>query len=195
MFSRVPVYTWWRLLVTFIVLCAGGPSIAWHLSVYDGPGGDRGSGEDMPGHREALARQLRSHGSDSSIRIAASSSTAQGLPASSQGKGCSNGTCSCAAMSSSVNRCSQLSDRYKHIWLYWRFKGMCMCHGFNNCALLFGLIVNVLFLFFRAAGRSFCRPTSPRPLLQSLGSNMSLTRGWWRPSVSILVRFDRYCQC
>lgn len=59
--------------------------------------------------------------------------------------------CVCAATSSSVNRCSQLSDRYRHVWLYFLFKGVCMCHGFNNCALLFDLIVNVLFSRFQGS--------------------------------------------
>lgn len=73
--------------------CAGGPSVPWHLGLHDGPGGDRGSGEDVPWHRKALARQLRPHGSDPSVRVAASDSAAQGLPAGSQGKAGRAGTC------------------------------------------------------------------------------------------------------
>lgn len=73
--------------------CAGGPSVPWHLGLHDGPGGDRGSGEDVPWHRKALARQLRPHGSDPSVRVAASDSAAQGLPAGSQGKAGRAGAC------------------------------------------------------------------------------------------------------
>lgn len=32
-------------------LCAGSPFVTWHLSFHDRPGGDRGSGEDVSGHR------------------------------------------------------------------------------------------------------------------------------------------------
>lgn len=71
-------------------LCAGGPPIPWHLSLHDGPRGDWGSGEDVPGHCQAPAWQLWFHGSDPDVCVPSPGAAAQGLPARSQGKGSSN---------------------------------------------------------------------------------------------------------
>lgn len=70
-----------------VILRAGGTSVPRHLSLHDGSGGDRGPGEDVPGHRQASARRLRPHGSYPPVRVAAPGTAAQGLPGGSKGNG------------------------------------------------------------------------------------------------------------
>lgn len=49
MYCADPSWRWNR--TRSCCLCTGGASVPWYLGLHDGSGGDRGSGEDMPGHR------------------------------------------------------------------------------------------------------------------------------------------------
>lgn len=73
----------------FFFFCTGGPPIPWHLSLHDGPRGDRSSGKDVPGHCQAPAWWLRFNGSDPDVCVPSPGAAAQGLPARSKGKGSS----------------------------------------------------------------------------------------------------------
>lgn len=210
--SCVPARALWAFFSTqaaehvLVVFRTGGPAIPWHLSLHDRPRGDRGPGEDVSGHRQAPAWQLRSHGSDSFVRVAASGAAAQGLPACSQGKDSHE-----HAAQTSAKRLQR--DVFVPHWFHLCTTVLsCIYAEYMSAIVLaftaalnareswfdyFPLVVNlmqnvVLSTVFRVVGRSSSRPTLRRRPLQSLGSNTSLTLGWWRPNVSILVRVKHH---
>ena len=155
---------------------AGGTAVPGHPGLHDGSGGDRGPGADLPGHIQTPARRLRPHAGHRPVRLPPPRSTAQGLPACPQGKAWGGW-----GLYQRITCTGDMVVQYDAEHWQERF------HYYHSIIMYIidGLLV---FVFPRDAERWSFQPTLPRHQLQSLGSNMLLTLGWWNPSASIQVK-------